>query len=535
MAKEYKKLNFSLININKLLLKNYSINKQFRNNDLMLGYYLAGLIEGDGYISINNKNKVILGITVNIKDLYLAEKVLNYLGQGFIVKRKTNSIELRFTTVKVLEKIINLVNGKFRTPALCCGITLLREQLSNSGNILKLMVPNYIWKNISGWINYSGMVTSHKMIENEIDYRGSKSKLNNMNFVKEQRVDGSWSRAKSNKMLLRFTLMDYENSYQIKILSKQLNKSRYYNTLAVKQTNTPLDNEIKMNPWFFTGFTDGEGCFLINITKSNNYVNDWGARATFKIGLAKKDLPILYRIHSFLGVGNITTRDFSCSYAIQSIKDLQVLIDHFDKYPLMTQKGADYLLFKRAFILIKNKEHLSLEGLRKIVAIKASINWGISLANKEAFPNTIPVTRPSILDFKFKDPNWLAGFTSAEGCFLVRIIKTSNRRIGYQVQLVFKLVQHSRDEQMMKSLIDYLGCGTVNVHNKAVEYRISKLDDLNNKLIPIYQKFPIQGIKLLDYFDFLSVLQLMNKNYHLTEEGLNQIWKIKEGMNKSRK
>jgi len=144
MAKEYKKLNFSLININKLLLKNYSINKQFRNNDLMLGYYLAGLIEGDGYISINNKNKVILGITVNIKDLYLAEKVLNYLGQGFIVKRKTNSIELRFTTVKVLEKIINLVNGKFRTPALCCGITLLREQLSNSGNILKLMVPNYI-------------------------------------------------------------------------------------------------------------------------------------------------------------------------------------------------------------------------------------------------------------------------------------------------------------------------------------------------------------------------------------------------------
>ena len=77
------------------------------------------------------------------------------------------------------------------------------------------------------------------MIENEIDYRGSKSELNKIKFVKEQRVDGSWS---SNKMLLRFTLMDYENSYQIKFLSKQLNKSIYYNTLAVKQTNTPLDS-----------------------------------------------------------------------------------------------------------------------------------------------------------------------------------------------------------------------------------------------------------------------------------------------------
>lgn len=103
------------------------------------------------------------------------------------------------------------------------------------------------------------------------------------------------------------------------------------------------------------------------------------------------------------------------------------------------------------------------------------------------------------------------------------------------MQLVFKLAQHYRDELLMRSLINYLGCGTVNVQDKAVEYRISKLDDLNNKLIPIFQKFPIQGVKLLDYFDFISVLQLMNKNYHLTEEGLNQIRKIKEGMNKSRK
>jgi LAGLIDADG endonuclease len=104
MAKEYKILNLSLMNIKNLLLKNYSINKQIKNNDLILSYYLAGLIEGDGYISINNKNKVILGITFNVKDLYLAEKLLNYFEQGFIVKRKTNCIELRFTSVKVKKK-----------------------------------------------------------------------------------------------------------------------------------------------------------------------------------------------------------------------------------------------------------------------------------------------------------------------------------------------------------------------------------------------------------------------------------------------
>jgi hypothetical protein len=81
-----------------------------------LGSYLAGLIEGDGYISITNQNRVILGITFNIKDKPLAEKLLNYLGKGFIATRKTNSIELRFSEKKTIIRIITLINGKFRTP-----------------------------------------------------------------------------------------------------------------------------------------------------------------------------------------------------------------------------------------------------------------------------------------------------------------------------------------------------------------------------------------------------------------------------------
>jgi len=55
------------------------------------------------------------------------------------------------------------------------------------------MVPSYSRKAISGWTNYSGMVTSHKMSENEMGYRGSKSVFTiPKNTVKEQRVDGSW-------------------------------------------------------------------------------------------------------------------------------------------------------------------------------------------------------------------------------------------------------------------------------------------------------------------------------------------------------
>ena len=54
---------------------------------------------------------------------------------------------------------------------------------------------------MSGQTNYLGMVTSYKMRETEMGYRGSKSNCNfnnksiqikNYSFVKEQRVDGSW-------------------------------------------------------------------------------------------------------------------------------------------------------------------------------------------------------------------------------------------------------------------------------------------------------------------------------------------------------
>lgn len=49
---------------------------------------------------------------------------------------------------------------------------------------------------------------------------------------------------------------------------------------------------------------------------------------------------------------------------------MQIIIDHFDKFPLLTQKVKDYRLFKKAYSIIINKEHLTKEGLDKLIAIK---------------------------------------------------------------------------------------------------------------------------------------------------------------------
>ena len=50
-------------------------------------------------------------------------------------------------------------------------------KLSNSGNALKLLIPNYLRKTICGWINSSCKVISQKISEKIMGYRGSKSDL----------------------------------------------------------------------------------------------------------------------------------------------------------------------------------------------------------------------------------------------------------------------------------------------------------------------------------------------------------------------
>lgn len=78
------------------------------------------------------------------------------------------------------------------------------------------------------------------------------------------------------------------------------------------------------------------------------------------------------------------------------MKELEELISLLDKYPLLTRKWSDYLLFKRAWELVANKEHLTEEGLIKIVSIKSKMNGnGLSDKLNKEFPKLVPIIRPA--------------------------------------------------------------------------------------------------------------------------------------------
>lgn len=414
------------------------------------------------------------------------------------------------------------------------------DKLSNSGDILKLKVPNYSRNAISGWSKYSGMVTSLKMSENEMDNRGSKSIILNNIVVKEQRADGNWSTGLS-PVDLRCTLRRSERN-EVKKLSFNIQQS--WNS-SVKIPSKQFDLKTFstygcfVNSGVWSGLIDAEGSFSIIITKNETRKLGWRAEIKFQIGLHTKDLNLLYLLQQHLGaIGSIhlaQNREI-VNYTVNAIEDINKLIIYLEKYPLFTQKAADFFLFKQAASLVNNKAHLTEKGLNQMVNIKASMNLGLSEILKSEFPGYSPVERPIInSDNANLKPEWISGFVSGEGNFDVRV-PSSNSKLGYRVQLRFRITQHSRDVRLMEKILEYFGSGKIYEYNgkSAVSLTVVDMKVITNIIVPFFNKNPIVGIKFYDYLDWCKIHSLMINRSHLTVEGIDSIKKIKSGMNRGR-
>jgi hypothetical protein len=235
-------------------------------NDIEFGYYLAGLIDGDG----NFSSKQQLVIVFNSLDVSLAYYIKNRLGYGSIRKVKIkNAILLIITAKKGLEKVINLINGKIRT-------------------------------------------------ENKVN----------------------------------------------QITTNILNHEKFSEFSKTISFNCCLDKNLE-NHWL-AGFTDADGIFQI---KTINLQNKIEIRLNFQIDQKKDQILIL--IKDFLG-GNIGYRHSQdiYYYGSTSFGSAKTVINYFDHYHLLSSKYINYLKWRKAYIIIQNKDHLNNSGIEKIIKLK---------------------------------------------------------------------------------------------------------------------------------------------------------------------
>ena len=126
------------------------------------------------------------------------------------------------------------------------------------------------------------------------------------------------------------------------------------------------------------------------------------------------------------------------------------------------------------------------------------------------------------------NPSWVTVFTDAEGCFSVILTQRSNSK--WRIMVSFEINLDKKDIAILHSLRDYFGVGSVysSPNRSLCLYRVNKIDDLINVIIPHFVDYPLLTQK---YSDFVLWSKVVNKE-HLTPTGFNTILTYYASINK---
>ena len=129
---------------------------------------------------------------------------------------------------------------------------------------------------------------------------------------------------------------------------------------------------------WFVGLCEAESNFLIR-TRRNEKKEVSGFEFVFRIALHQDDRKVLeYIKYTLGGCGRLNTERNTLVFSISKLSDIEtILIPLFDEFPLNTTKHFDYLNFKKAFFMFKNRKSskLDLQDLYSIIIkLKDSMN-----------------------------------------------------------------------------------------------------------------------------------------------------------------
>lgn len=147
-----------------------------------------------------------------------------------------------------------------------------------------------------------------------------------------------------------------------------LNNHKYSNI----KMNFTKNNTNDFNNHWLAGFADADGSFQIKTLK-RPIRNKMEVRLNFQID--QKSNQILKNIKDYIG-GNIGYRESQGTYyyGSTSFGSAKNVINYFDIYHLQSRKYISYLRWRKVYILIQNKEHLTEKGLVKVLALKHILN-----------------------------------------------------------------------------------------------------------------------------------------------------------------
>jgi len=140
-----------------------------------------------------------------------------------------------------------------------------------------------------------------------------------------------------------------------------------------KEVNLKLNLDKNLKNYWLAGFSDADASFQIKIINRKVASVEAEVRLNFQIDQKKDNLLLL--IKEFLG-GNIGYRKSQDTYyyGSTSFGSAKNVINYFDNFHLLSSKHINYLKWRKAYIIIQNKDHLNKNGLEKIIKLKNTMN-----------------------------------------------------------------------------------------------------------------------------------------------------------------
>ncbi len=136
-----------------------------------------------------------------------------------------------------------------------------------------------------------------------------------------------------------------------------------------------------LNPYYLSGFVDGEGCFSISIGKHKTLKTRIEIGLEFEIELREDDREILERIQKTLDCGRIYHLKYErygwrphVKYIVHRLEEFQKkIVPFFHKYPLQAKKKDAFKIFCQAVILKAKGEHLNKNGIKKFRRLQSKM------------------------------------------------------------------------------------------------------------------------------------------------------------------
>jgi LAGLIDADG endonuclease len=292
-------------------------------------------------------------------------------------------------------------------------------------------------------------------------------------------------------------------------------------------------------PWYITGISDGEGSFHITIQdiKDKGFTG-YKPFLEFKVTQKEQSLGMLLELKKFFRCGriNIDNRNTrTMKFVITSNNDIiNKVIPHFDMYPLKTSKYLNYIDFKSAANLMKDKKHYEREGIEMLKEIKSQMNKARSFKDKFYYCWNKDIILKA---------EWIQGFIDGEGSFQSEINLPKRNNSNYGVNFSLQIKQNNHDVAILNAIKNFFHCGylkpkyeiknlyaTENCLRNATTLWIRKSDIICN----FFDKYPLYTVKRLDYLDWKHLINLKLKKAHLSIESLELMKKIKNNMNANR-